>query len=112
MINTSLVEKGLDQIQHLNNVPALPQSPSLLTEEKNLDIDYFPVSEEENHVDDDGLSIRLSEIHEPKIAANFYYNVAKESSATEKEDVSKVQIHAPYANNNLKNIVVERDTKI
>ena len=112
MINTSLVEKGLDQIQHLNNVPALPKSPSLLTEEKNLDIDYFPVSEEENHVDDDGLSIRLSEIHEPKIAANFYYNVAKESSATEKEDVSKVQIHAPYANNNLKNIVVERDTKI
>ena len=112
MINTSLVEKGLDQIQHLNNVPALPQSPSLLTEEKNLDIDYFPVSEEENHVDDDGLSIRLSEIHEPEIAANFYYNVAKESSATEKEDVSKVQIHAPYANNNLKNIVVERDSKI
>ena len=109
----------------LGNVPSLPQSPSLPTEEKNLnidlpteeknlDIDYLMCSEEENHVDltekNEELDIHLSEVHEPKMAANFYFE--KESSATEKEDVSMVQIHAPYVNNNLKNIEVEKDSKI
>ena len=109
----------------LENVPSLPQSPSLPTEEKNLnidlpteeknlDIDYLMCSEEENHVDltekNEELDIHLSEVHEPKMAANFYFE--KESSATEKEDVSMVQIHAPYVNNNLKNIEVEKDSKI
>merc|ERR1712029_1030277 len=104
----------------LENVPSLPQSPSLSieeknlnidlpTEEKNLDIDYLMCSEEENHVDlsekNEELDIHLSEVHEPKMAANFYFE--KESSASEKEDFSMVQIHAPYANNNLKNIEVE-----